>query len=102
MSERDSLVGADVVDPTGRVLGSVTALLVDPDSLDARWLDITLASGAHAVVPVDAASSDASGIVTIPYGEADLTSAPRLSGPVLTAATARALLTHYGFPPETR
>lgn len=102
MPEQDNLVGAAVVDPAGRALGTVTSLLVDPDSLDARWLDIALPSGAHAVVPVHAASADGNGLVTIPYVESDLTSAPHLSGSVLTASTASALLEHYGFPPEAR
>lgn len=101
-AEQDRLVGAEVVDPAGRPLGSVTALLVDPGSLDARWLDVALLSGAHAVVPVQAASADGAGRVTIAYGEAELTSAPGLDGAVLTARTASSLLDHYGFPPAPR
>lgn len=102
MSDDDRLVGAAVRDASGTALGTVTALLVDPDGLAARWLELALAGGERAILPVQAASADATGSLLIPFSSADLLSAPRVEGAVVSADVASALLDHYGFPPETR
>ena len=100
--ETGRVVGATVRDASGATLGTVTSLLVDPDALAARWLEVALADGGRAIVPVQAASTDASGRLLIPFSAADLRSAPRVDGTMVTADTATALLDHYGFPPEAR
>src|SRR4051812_41516290 len=98
----DRLVGATVHDAGGTPLGTVTALLLDPADLAARWLELALTGGERAILPVQAASVDASGSLVIPFGAAELRSAPRIDGAVVSAEAATALLDHYGFPPETR
>ena len=102
MSDDDRLVGAAVRDASGTPLGTVTALLLDPADLAARWLELSLTGGGRAILPVQAASADASGSLLIPFSAADLLSAPRIDGAVISAEAATALLDHYGFPPETR
>lgn len=100
MAQADRLQGAVVHDTSGAGVGRVRALLVDPAAREARWLDVTLADGGRAVVPVRAAVVDAEGRLAVPYSEADLRSAPTPDGAVVTADLAAALLRHYGFDPD--
>ena len=102
MTDDDRLVATVVRDAAGADLGTVTALRVDPDGLHARWLDLVLPGGGRATVPVQAASVDAAGRMVLPFSGEDLRTAPPVDDAEVSADLARALLRHYGFPPDTR
>lgn len=94
----DTLLGARVVDGAGHTVGSVSALLIDPVSFEGRWLQLSLAAEpGPAVLPLMAASVDATGRLVIPYDVAAVAAAPKPDGPLISVELADALLRHYGF-----
>lgn len=99
-SRQDQLIGAPVVDSSGEVIGSVSALLVDPQSLQGRWLQIQLAGATprRAVLPLAGASVNAAGVMVSPWTAARVAGAPRV-GDQVSAAQADALDAHYDLNP---
>ncbi len=99
MGEQDQLIGTPVVDNSDQVVGVVSALLVDPESLEGRWLRIELADNGlqlrRAVVPLAAASVDPAGRMVLPWTAATVAGAPQV-GNQISAEQARALNSYYG------
>jgi len=99
MGEQDQLIGTPVVDNSDQVVGAVSALLVDPESLEGRWLRIELADNGlqlrRAVVPLAAASVDPAGRMVLPWTAATVAGAPQV-GNQISAEQARALNSYYG------
>ncbi len=96
--EQDQLIGTPVVDNVGRTVGVVSALLVDPESLQGRWLRIQLAddpSLRHAMVPLVAASVDPAGQMVLPWTADAVAHAPQV-GNQISDGQARALSVYYG------
>jgi sporulation protein YlmC with PRC-barrel domain len=98
MDGQDQLIGTPVVDNAGQTVGVVSALLVDPESLQGRWLRIQLAddpSRRHAVVPLAAASVDPAGQMVLPWTADTVAHAPQV-GNQISNGQARALTSYYG------
>jgi hypothetical protein len=92
------LLGAAVRDASGADLGQVTSLLVDPGSDAPRWLEVTDANGGRHVLPARSASVGADDRLTVPWTRDVVVAAPAVAGAAVSAADARALLAHYGYP----
>lgn len=58
---------------------------------------VTLPDGREAVLPMKAASADATGRAAVSYAAATAAGAPRVSGQVVTRQAAADLLRYYGF-----
>lgn len=97
MEENSALIGAVVIDGLGEVIGRAQAVMVDPDSHDARWLSVALSDGSAAVLPVQAASVDSAGRLVVPYGPATVAAAPKVVDDIVTREDAEDLLRYYGF-----
>jgi len=99
MGEQDQLIGTPVVDNGGQSVGVVSALLVDPESLEGQWLRIELADNSlqlrRAVVPLAAASVDPAGRMVLPWTADTVASAPQVGNQVSDEQT-RALNLYYG------
>ena len=93
----DPLVGAPVVDKAGRELGAVAALLVDPESLEGRWLRLDLTDNPawppHTVVPLAAASVDVAGRMVLPWSADTVANAPQVGEQISEKQTQ--VLDHY-------
>lgn len=96
---QDRLVGVPVVDSAGQAIGAVSALLVDPQSLQGRWLQIELADGdavRYAVLPLAGASLNAAGVMVSPWTADTVAGAPEVGGQISIAET-HALNAYYDF-----
>lgn len=95
-SRQDQLISTPVVDATGEVIGTVSALLVDPQSLHGRWLQIELAGSTprRVVLPLAGASLNAAGVMVSPSTAAKVAGAPQV-GDQVSAAEAAVLDAHY-------
>ena len=91
------LKGSLVRDIARAPVGRVQDVLLDPDTLDARWLHVRLESGDAVLVPAVAASETAPGELLVPYPADVITAAVHAEGEVLSEADASRLLRHYGF-----
>lgn len=95
---QDQLIGTPVVDNAGEIVGVVSALLVDPESLQGRWLQIELADSQPlrlAVVPLAAASVNPAGQMVLPWSADTVAGAPHV-GTQISDGQARALSSYYG------
>lgn len=99
MGGQGQLIGTPVVDNSDHVVGVVSALLVDPESLQGRWLQIELADNGpplrRAVVPLAAASVDPAGRMVLPWTADTVAHAPQV-GNQISDGQARALTSYYG------
>ena len=99
MGEQDQVIGTPVVDNGGQSVGVVSALLVDPESLEGRWLRLELADNSlqlrRAVVPLAAASVDPAGRMVLPWTAATVARAPQV-GDQISTEQARTLNSYYG------
>ncbi len=99
MGGQGQLIGTPVVDNSDQVVGVVSALLVDPESLQGRWLQIELADNGpplrRAVVPLAAASVDPAGRMVLPWTADTVAGAPQVGNQV-TGEQTRALNLYYG------
>lgn len=92
------LKGSLVRDITRVSVGRVQDVLLDPDTLDARWLQVILdADGRTVLVPAVAASECAPGELLVPYTGDSITSAVHAEGAALGESDALRLMRHYGF-----
>ena len=92
------LKGSLVRDVSRLSIGRVQDVLLDPDTLDARWLEVMVdADGSIVLVPAAAATEFASGELLVPYDRATIASAAHAEGQALNGADAARLLAHYGF-----
>ena len=94
---QDQLIGAPVVDKSGEMIGTVSALLVDPQSLQGLWLQVEMAGATprRAVLPLAGASLNAAGVMVSPWTAPTVAAAPRVGHQVSADETA-ALNAHYG------
>ncbi|MGI8416453.1 MAG: hypothetical protein ACR2P2_09690 [Nakamurella sp.] len=90
------LIGAPVVDGSGRRIGEAAGILVDPYSLHVGWLLVAMMGGGEAVVPATATSANAAGQLVVPFDAAMVAGAPTLVGEVITSELAAALRAFYG------
>jgi hypothetical protein len=99
MGGPDQLMGAPVVDKAGRAVGAAAALLVDPQSLEGRWLRIALIDNPawprRTVVPLAAASVDVAGRMVLPWSADTVANAPQV-GDQISDEQAFALDHYYG------
>ena len=94
----DSLIGTTVLGLNGQVLGTVTALLVDPRTVQGRWLQIELADVAmprRAVLPLASASLTPAGALATPWNADTVAEAPTV-GEQISPNQTQALNHHYG------
>ena len=99
------LQGSLVRDIDRAPIGHVGEVLLDPETLTARWLAVVPdtagtagpAGSTTVLVPADAATEVAAGELLVPYAGALIAAATHPSGQPLTEADAGRLLTHYGF-----
>lgn len=92
------LLGAVMRDSSRADIGRVSAVLLEPETKDARWLEITLhADESTVVVPASAASQVAPGELLVPYGGEHIAAAVHEAGGPVTAEQATRLREHYGF-----
>ena len=85
-------------DMTRAPVGRVQDVLLSPDTLDARWLQVSVdAGGATVLVPAAAASEFAPGELLVPYPGDTIRSAVHAGGAALDETDALRMLRHYGF-----
>lgn len=96
VDRQGNLIGATVIDSAGQALGTVSALLIDPHSLQGKWLKVELAElpVRRAVVPLAAVSVDPSGLMVLPWTAGMVAGAPPI-GDQVTVEQARALRAYY-------
>ena len=79
-------------------VGRVQDVLLSPDTLEARWLQVAVdTDGSIVLVPSAAVSESAPGELLVPYPADVIVGARHPRGQALTEDDARRLLGHYGF-----
>jgi len=108
------LVGADVVDPLGRSIGSVEEVFADPETRRPLWIGVArgLFRPRRVIVPAKGLER-AGGLLRVPWTRDRVRRAPQYGAddrggilgfgsypPVLAADKQRAAAAHYGLEPE--
>jgi hypothetical protein len=85
-------------DITRAPVGRVQDVLLAPDTLEARWLQVTLEATGHTVlVPAGSVSEFAPGELLAPYAGDTISSAVHDAGAALGETEAGRLRRHFGF-----
>lgn len=77
----------------------MSALLIDPVTRQGRWLRLSLRSGGDRLVPLEVASVDSAGRVSLPFDAATLIGAPTVDSAAVTDDEAASLSTYFGLTP---
>jgi sporulation protein YlmC with PRC-barrel domain len=90
-----TLEGKPVHAAEGGKVGDVAAVLLDKETARPEWLAVKRGFGKQVLVPV--AEADVAGdVITVPYSEAVIDSAPEGQGDEVSQETERVLASHYG------
>lgn len=79
-------------------VGRVSRVLLDPDTLNAQWLQVSAGTGSSVLVPAATVSEYAPGELLAPYPAEVINAAVHPDGEALSERDAAHWRRHYGFP----
>jgi hypothetical protein len=102
MSENtyEGTVGTKVVDPRGNTVGKVADVLYDDQTLEPRWVAVSLGvlHRHRPLVPLEETYVSEEGHLVIPFSAAAVKHAPGAQGTTPTASEAIEVARYYGLP----